>query len=141
MNTFNWLVNHLGDIFAILLLFFIFTIKFIPPHLAGLDKEYFDTSQNKIVSQKNQSILDAITTAIFFTSIRSLLTVLTLKGTTSLLMFAVIGVDLITHKSISNNVVIISVVGIIALYADHLVMNAEEFSIGGKLFQYKRRSS
>ena len=133
----QFLSRHWLDLVLGLAAFFLLTWKFLPPTMAGLDRTFVDNAGNE-QPQKRQSILDAIMTLLVFSLTRSLIVTIGLKGATTLIMFAVIVVELINRHTISTNAVILSIVGIIALHFENIIEQAEEVSIW-KIFTYKRR--
>lgn len=58
-----------------------------------------------------------------------------LRGSVSVLLFAVVGTDLYFNKVISTSTVIITIVAVIALYLEYMVATAESIEFF-KLFKY-----
>jgi len=77
-------------------------------------------------------------TAFVFTLNRSLLVIIGFKGATSIIIFGGVGVELAFRHTISNNVVILTIVGLLALHFDQLIEKADEVTVW-KFFTYKRR--
>lgn len=134
----HFLAGHWLDLILGILIFFVITTNFIPAKYAGLSETYTDNFGNER-KQEKQSLTTALTTFLFYTLLKSFMVTLTLKGAVSLIMFLVVGVELISTHTISTNAVIISVVAIIALYAESLIEKAKKFSIFN-LFTYESRN-
>lgn len=134
----DFLAHHWLDIILLLAAFFVLTYQWIPAHMAGLEKQYKDVNTGEWKNNRKQSILEAIMTSVFFTLNRSLLVVIGFRGATTILIFAVVGVELVSRHTISTNAVILAIVGLIALHFEQLVEQADEISIW-KVFTYKRR--
>ncbi|HVV26282.1 MAG TPA: hypothetical protein VHC21_04615 [Candidatus Saccharimonadales bacterium] len=131
----HWLDLILGTAF-----FFLITAKVIPPRFAGLDEKYFDLQRQEMVDQSKQSLLEAVMTALAFTLTKALFVTIGLRGFITLVLFVLIGASLIFGKDIATNIVIISVIGILALYAEQLIERAASFSIAG-IFRYQSGSN
>jgi hypothetical protein len=130
----KFIISNYIDIILVVILFFVFTAKVIPPQYAGTDKYYYDQHGNKKESQK-ACLIEALTNMIFFTLFKSLMISITMKGTITLLLFIIVGVELYFSKTISLNAVIVSSIGIIALYFEGIVVSAKELHIW-KIFKY-----
>lgn len=110
----HFLTGHWLDLILAIVIFFVFTLDYLPATWAGMQRGYFDEKLQKTVLNPKQSLLAALTNAIFFTSLKSALITIGFKGATSIVLFTVIGVDLVSHGSLSNNAVIMAIVGIVA---------------------------
>lgn len=71
-------------------------------------------------------------------AIRSLLVTFGFRGATSIILFAVIGVDLVPKQELSDNAVIVAIAAIIALHIEQLIAEADPIKVW-KLFEYKKR--
>lgn len=138
MELAEFISNHWSDIIIGIALFFLITTRIIPPKFSGMEDEYYDTTLGKVVQNRKQSLAEAVGNFLFFTTLRSALVTVGFRGATTIIMFAVIIVELIAHKTISTNAVIISIVGILALHFEQLLESADEFTVW-KLFSYKKK--
>ncbi len=138
MTITNFVLSHWSDIILALLAFFALTFQWIPPSMAGLDKQYYDLQANRMVEQRKQSLLEALMTTIVFTLNRSLLVVMTFRAATTILAFTAVGVELVFRHTLSTNAVVVAIIGIVALHFERLIELADELSIG-KIFTYRAK--
>lgn len=127
------------------LLFLISGIIAIFPFLSPksvYDVDYYFDQNGEKVQRGRISIIRFVLkqlTAIFQDVVVSLIVSLTLQGSVTLLIFLVVGVDLYFRKSLSTESVIVTVIGVIALYMNQLVSSASELEFFRGLFRYKSK--
>jgi len=124
-------------VYAIIL--FIIFVPIISPIWIFDTDFYLDQKGNKIIRQKQPILRFLVKQLIGIVQeiIIGFAVALSLKGAITILIFLVIGSDLYFTKSLSSNSVIITIVGVIALYMEQLVANASEIDF--KIFKYKSK--
>lgn len=133
----DFILSHTSDIIVSIILFFLVTAKIFPPHWVGGDKQYIDRN-DQVVRNPKMSIIDAVTNFLFFSMLRNLIVVIGLKGSITLVMFAVIIVELVATSTISTNAVIVASIGILALYLETMVEKAKRIKFF-KIFEYESK--
>lgn len=127
-------------IFIYLIIFLISFVPVIPPKWVFDNVDFYkDQEGNKIFRQKQPLLRFLIKQlmGIIQDIILGFAVALSLKGAITILIFLVIGSDLYFTKSLSSNSVIITIVGVVALYMEQLVQNASEIDF--KIFKYKSK--
>ena len=81
------------------------------------------------------NLLESIIQSLF-----PVFTGLGLKNVVSLVVFAVVAIDLVVRKQVSNQAVTLIVIGIISLYLDTLVQTGEEITFF-HIFKWKRKNT
>ena len=124
-------------VYAIIL--FIIFVPIISPIWIFDTDFYLDQKGNKIIRQKQPILRFLVKQLIGIVQeiIIGFAVALSLKGAITILIFLVIGSDLYFTKSLSSNSVIITIVGVIALYMEQLVANASEIDF--KIFKYNSK--
>lgn len=133
----DFIASHTSDLIIGVILFFLVTAKLFPPQWVGGDKEYTST-EGKLVRNPKMSIIDAVTNFLFYSMLRNLIVVIALKGSITLVMFAVIVVELVATSTISTNAVIVASIGILALYLETMVEKARRIKFF-KIFEYESK--
>lgn len=87
--------------------------------------------------QKNWTMMRYILKGLF-EIFNDLAVSLSLRGSVSVVLFAVVGSDLYFNQTVSTNTVIIIIVAVIALYLEYMINNADEIEFF-RIFKYKAK--
>lgn len=133
----HFLYAHWSDIVLGLAMFFAVNLRVFPPQFVGYDPDYIDDKTQDKVIQRKQSLLEGVTQLVY-TLTRNIIVMISLKGTTSMLIFGLVIFQLIELHTITTNAVILAVVGLVALHFEYIIEQADTVTIW-KVFSYKRR--
>lgn len=136
----NFILHNWPDIILSVVIFLLATLPIFPPICAGLRWEFYDFNQKKMVKQKWLNLFETISNLIAFTIIQGPILSISFSGTVTLLLFIAIGADLYFNKKITNNAVILVVIGILALYFDKILDISDEITVW-KLFSWKSKKN
>lgn len=130
--TLYWL-----DLIVMIAIFIMSIIPIFPPEWGGANKTWRDYDGSE-KPQKNFNLIELIVR--LFSSVVLLGPALSIgfRGTVTLILFIVLISDLVLNKSITNNAITISIVAIVALYAEQMINSAEEITLG-KVFTWKAK--
>ena len=134
----NYFLGNWTDVLIIVILFLLAIVPIFPCTWGGANKTYFDINKKEDVIQRNFNFIEL--TVRLFSSVVLLGPALSMgfRGTVTMLLFVVLIADLILNKTITNNAITISIVGIVALYLENILDKAEEISIS-KIFYWKAK--
>jgi len=118
---------------------FVFFVPIIPPKLIFDIDYYFDQSGNKIYRQRQPIARFLIKQILGLVQqfVVDIAVALTLRGAITILIFLVVGFDLIYKHGLTSYSVTITIIGVITLYMEQLVQNASEIDF--KIFKYKSK--
>jgi len=131
------LSGFLHDNWLVLVLSILFIIPFISPRYLGLSDTYFDTNLKRNMPSQKYSILRALIYSIL-SPVQELLVIWGLRGTVSIIVFAVVGVDLYFRKQLSGDAMNLVSIGIVALYLEQLIDKAKKITVW-KLFDWESK--
>lgn len=110
----------------------------IPPEWLGI-YEYYDPVAKIMRKQRRQSLLRFVVQSIL-SPLLELIIFVGFRGTVTIVIFVTVGIDLYFRRALSREAVILSGIGIGALYFEQLLEKAEEISVW-KIFNWKAKST
>lgn len=119
----------------------VFLLPVLSPKFIYTPDYYFDNQSQKIQRGK-VSILQFFLHQVVMLVQEILIGIavpLGLKGSVTILIFLVVGADLYFRKGLTSQGLIISIVGVIALYLDQLVEKAKSLEFLKGLFKYESK--
>jgi hypothetical protein len=128
VNTNLMILGFMANNIVLILFSLLLLLPIIPPHWIGLQDTYFNTFYKKEMPVQKYSILKVLINSLL-SPITEFLVIWSLKGTVSVVIFVVIGTDLLLRKQLSREAVALVSVGIIALYLEQLIEKAKKISI------------
>lgn len=137
MSTNSMVLNFVSNNVVLIVLGVVLLLPIIPPRWIGMRDTYFDLFYKKELPSQKYSILRVIIHSLL-SPITEFLVVWSLRGTISIVIFAVIGADLFFRKKLSSEAVTLVSVGIIALYLEQLIEKAKKITIW-KLFEWEKK--
>ncbi|MBD3365902.1 hypothetical protein GF360_01010 [candidate division WWE3 bacterium] len=131
------LINFIWDNMIAIFLFIFSLLPVLPAKI--VDKFGYEIAQRyENPNPANWSIMKFITRQLFNGVISEIAINLGLRGTVSLVLFAVVFTDLLNNKTLSNQSLTVIAVAVLSLYLEYLVQNAEEIEFF-RLFKYKSK--
>ena len=131
------LLNFLTLYWYAIVFLLILIYPLIPLRWLGLRETYYDFYYKKEIPAQKYSILRAIIHALL-TPLQEVIVIWGLRGTVSIVIFVVIGIDLFFKKQLSKEAVTLVSIGILALYLEQLILNAKKITIW-KIFEYESK--
>ena len=137
---YEFIIEYWADILITLPLVILSVIPIIPPTWAGFHKTYFNSFYNQEMKQKNMNFYELIVHLFSHVIVTGPALSLGFRGTVTLILFTILGADLHLNHQITNNAVILSIVGILALYLEKLIDTASELTLW-KIFTWKSKNN
>lgn len=138
----QFIQHNFSDIIIILFLVIVSVIPLIPPTWAGLNKEHFDYNLKEMVAQKKLNFWESIIT--LFASLFNRLLIgaalsVQFRRAVTIILFLVLGADLVINRKITDNATKLVIVSIVALYLEVFLEKASEIAVW-KIFTWKAKT-